>query len=342
MNIHLDFLTQIPIKNKTKYSFGIDAYGVKFKLGTDCSGIEAPIHALNYLGIKYEHIFSCDNDKDIKETILANYKPKYFYDNIFGRNYDKMPDIDIYICGFPCQSFSTGGNREGFFKSNSDEGLIFFECLNVIKYKKPIFFILENVKGLIRHENGNTFKIILDELKKLGNYNIYYNILRTSDYNIPQKRDRIYIIGINKEYQNKKFRFPKKINPTIDLDDILETKKYSKIPILTENKIEIVNKKIENYNIEPEENYAINLNASYPYATTCKDLSPCLLTTCNMIYLTKYNRFLTIRECLRLQGFPENFKPISQSINKIYKQIGNSMSVNVLCFLFLEIFKSLD
>jgi len=328
-NLHLDFL----IKNKFYKNTG------HFKVGTDCSGIEAPIIALKLLNINFSHEFSCDNDKLVKDTILSNYTPKKFYDNILTRNNKKIPNIDIYICGFPCQSFSTAGNREGFYKQ-TNEGIIFFKCLEVIKYKLPKFFILENVKGLLTHEKGQTFKIILDLLYDLSEYNIYYKVLRTSDYNIPQKRDRLYIIGIRKNLQKKQFNFPQPINQSIDLEGILVTKSISGLNILSDNKLDIVNKKISKLSIKSGENWAVNLNASYPYATTTKDLCPCLLTTCNMVYLIKYNRFLTIRECLRLQGFPDEFNLLSTG-NKAYKQIGNSMSVNILCFLFNEIFKTI-
>lgn len=334
MNPHLIFLRKLksPVLKKISKLKQV-------KVGTDCSGIEAPIIALEYLNIDFIHEFSCDNDLSVKETILYNFSPNKYYDNILTRNNKLLPDIDIYICGFPCQSFSTAGNREGFYKKNK-EGIIFFKCLEVIEVKKPLFFILENVKGLLRHDKGKTFKIILNLLNELGNYNIYYKVLRTSDYNIPQKRDRVYIIGIHKNFQHKQFNFPKPLKNTIKLDDILESKKRLRKTILSDNKLDIVNKKIEYYNIKKNESWAINLNASYPYATTVKDLSPCLVTTCNMVYLTKYNRFLTIKECLRLQGFPDDFELIS-SKNKAYKQIGNSMSVNILCFLFLEIFKTI-
>jgi len=309
----------------------------KVKIGTDCSGIEAPIVALNLLGIKYSHEFSCDNNKYAKETIMANYKPNIFYDNIFGRNHNKLPDIDLYCCGFPCQSFSTAGKREGFDNPNK-EGIIFFECLKVIKAKEPKYFILENVKGLLRHDKGQTFKIILQLLNKLKKYNIYYKVLRTSAYNIPQRRDRIYLIGIKKSIQNKKFKFPDPVKPTIRLDDILESKVKSSKKLLSQKKKMIVKKKSNHLGIIHTKSWAINLNASYPYATTTKNMTPCLVTTCNMVYLTKYNRFLTPRECLRLQGFPDSFKPISSN-NQVYKQAGNSMSTNILCFLLTEIFK---
>tara|TARA_B100001094_G_scaffold295196_1_gene316351 strand:- start:698 stop:1705 length:1008 start_codon:yes stop_codon:yes gene_type:complete len=334
MNSHLYFLKKIyksALFNKLLKLNNI-------RVGTDCSGIEAPIIALKYLNIDFIHEFSCDNDLFVKKTILYNFSPNKYYDDILTRNNNLLPDIDIYICGFPCQSFSTGGKREGFYKKNK-EGIIFFKCLEVIKLKQPLFFILENVKGLLTHEKGKTFEIILNLLNELKNYNIYYKVLRTSDYNIPQRRDRLYIIGIHKKFQQKQFKFPEPEN-NLKLDDILESKKYNTKRILSDSKLEIVNKKIAHYNIKKNENWTINLNASYPYATTVKDLSPCLVTTCNKVYLTKYNRFLTIRECLRLQGFPDDFELISNE-NESYKQIGNSMSVNILCFLFLEIFRTI-
>ena len=105
-----------------------------YKIGTDCSGIEAPITALQLLQINYSHIFSCDNDKHIKETIMQTYKPNTYYDNILNRNNEKLQNIDIYVCGFPCQSFSTEGKREGF-RSKNKEGTIFFKCYDVIKKK---------------------------------------------------------------------------------------------------------------------------------------------------------------------------------------------------------------
>lgn len=334
MNSHLYFLKKIyksALFNKLSKLNNI-------RVGTDCSGIEAPIIALKYLNLDFIHEFSCDNDSFVKKTILYNFSPNKYYDDILTRNNNSLPDIDLYICGFPCQSFSTGGKREGFYKNNN-EGIIFFKCLEVIKLKQPMCFILENVKGLLSHEKGKTFEIILNLLNKLKNYNIYYKVLRTSDYNIPQRRDRLYIIGIHKNFQQKQFKFPEPEN-NLKLDDILVSKKRNTKRILSDSKLEIVNKKIAHYNLKKNESWAINLNASYPYATTVKDLSPCLVTTCNKVYLTKYNRFLTIKECLRLQGFPDDFKLISNE-NKSYKQIGNSMSVNILCLLFLEIFRTI-
>ena len=200
--IQLSFLTNI---NKLKKY-------PKVKIGTDCSGIEAPIVALNLLGIKYSHEFSCDNNKYAKETIMANYKPNIFYDNIFGRNHNKLPDIDLYCCGFPCQSFSTAGKKEGF---NDPRGTIFFHCYKYISLKKPKVFILENVKGLVNHDNGNTFKTIMKMCNTLIDYKIHHKVLNSKHFNIPQNRERIFIVGIKKDVVVNEFKFPSdiKIHP---------------------------------------------------------------------------------------------------------------------------------
>lgn len=308
------------------------------RIGTDCSGIESPIIALNMLDIDYSHEFSCDNNKTIKKIIKDNFNPKIFYDNIFDRDLDNMPNIDCYIAGFPCQSFSTAGLNKGF--NDKINGTIFFECLKVIENKKPKFFILENVRNLLYHDNGKTFEIILTNLKCLSDYNIYYNILNTKDYGIPQNRSRLYIVGILKDFEKKEFKFPEKIKLDVKLDDFLDNKEVATTDILLPSKQLIVDVKKQKYNIGVDDNYAINLNASLKYATTCKDICPCLQTTCNKIYLTKYNRFLTPNECLKLQCV-NNQIVLDCSDNKKYKFIGNAMSVNILCFLFVEIFISI-
>ena len=313
---------------------------INIRIGTDCSGIETPIIALNNLKINFTHQFSCDNNPIIKRIIKDNFNPKIFYDNIYNRDIGKMPYIDAYICGFPCQSFSSAGLNKGF--QDKINGPVFFECLKVIKYKLPIFFILENVKNIINHNGGKTFKTIIDSLNNIGDYNIYYQILNTQDYGLPQNRKRLYIIGILKHFEINKFNFPEKNKLELNLEDIIENKNYETQNILSLSKLEIVQKKKNKYNIGPMDNYAINLNCSYNYATTIYNISPCLLTTCNMVYLTKYNRFLTTKECLKLQGIKNNDIVLNCSENQKYKFIGNSMTVNILMELFKQIFISIN
>jgi len=298
-------------------------------VGTDCSGIDSILSALKYLGIDYQLKFASDIDKDVKKSHVANYTTNKFYDNISTRNHSELPYIDLYVAGFPCQSFSLLGNRRGFESST-----IFFDCLKTIQNTKPKIFILENVKGLINHDNGKTFETILSLLNQLKNYSIYWDVYNTKQYGIPQNRERIFIIGLDKNYFNdfkKPIGFPLELS-TSDLIDksIIANKK------LTEHQLTILSDLSSK--IKLNEDWILNLNvSSYKRASPMKHISPTLLAGC-VYYSTLVSRKLTPREYLRLQGFPEDFK-IVVSDRQMYKQVGNSISVNVLCFILMEIFR---
>ena len=196
----------------------------KLRVGTDCSGIEAPIQALTQLGIPFTHVFSSDIDKFCIQSIKANYEPQILFGNKDGtfsdgditkRRIEDVPDIDLYVCGFPCQPFSQAGERKGF---DDKRGNVFWSCLEVIEKKQPKYFILENVKGLLGHdkpvgakrkEYGKTFNVIwsaLLELKKYG-YKVQWKVMNTRDYGIPQNRERVYFVGTKGD-----FEWPKKIS----------------------------------------------------------------------------------------------------------------------------------
>ena len=192
------------------------------KIGTDFSGIGSPEQALISLGIKHQSMFACDYDKFAKQSYLANYKPLHFYDDITTRNHKETPYVDLYIAGFPCQAFSMAGKRKGF---DDTRETLFFDLLQYLKEQRPKYFILENVKGLVSHDKGNTFKVILDSLAKSVNgetrgglfggetgdclgYHIYHKVLNTKNYGIPQNRERIFIVGFRDS--DHSFKFPKK------------------------------------------------------------------------------------------------------------------------------------
>lgn len=311
-------------------------------IGTDCSGTEAPIQALQLLNIKYDHIFSSDNDKFVKQNIKFNFKPRIFFDDIKIRDHSLLPKLDIYVCGFPCQSFSSLGKRLGF--DDKIKGTIFFDCFNTIKSTTPTVFILENVKGLINHDKGNTFRTILDCLFSLGNYNIYYKILNTKNYGIPQNRERIYIVGIDKQHDNG-FKYPEPIplkNNIIDLLDNEQQISDSNRRPLTPHMNDVLNELVNIGKIKDlTKPWIVNLNVSSARRTTpMLNLSPTLLAgngSC-IFYLTSHHRYLTPTEYMKLQGFNPKFISIVGN-KETYKQAGNAMSVNVLYHLFNNIFK---
>jgi len=300
------------------------------RIGTDCSGIEAPIQALLQMNIPFEHSFTCDKDIYALKSIKANYNPKKIYTDITKRKHACLPDIDMYVCGFPCQPFSLMGNKMGTEDSRSN---IMYQCIKVIQKKLPKFFILENVKNFKFIENGTPFNYLLNQLKIIKNknkelaYNVSFDILNTKDYGIPQNRERIFIIGIRKDIEREPYSTPEKL-PLVPLDNFIIDKT---IHINTKNYKNIIAKleKINNSNdyIFPNSNY---VNPS-------KFICPTLSTRCDMFFHSTYKRYLTTKECLSLQGFSINFNQVISN-TQIFKQIGNSMSVNVLKALFQKIF----
>jgi len=301
------------------------------RIGTDCSGIEAPIEALRQLKIKHKHVFSSEIDKYAIQSIKANYKPKIIFGDITKRNIEDVPDIDLYVCGFPCQSFSSAGKRLG--TEDKKRGILFLECLKVIKHKLPKVFILENVKGLTTGKMKSTFNLILKKLKDIKKYNIYWKIMNTKDYGIPQSRPRVFIIGILKSIK-KKFKFPEKtkmesLKNYIDYTD----KSIYKIPnYIKKSKIM---ERIPSDSIFIDISF-IQKNITFPNSNK---YTPCLNARSGLINVILYRK-ANINEYLQLQGFEKTFKQVISN-TQLKKQIGNSMSINVLKLILLNIFKTL-
>lgn len=323
---HLNYVKYLP---KVKFNNVL-------KVGTDCSGIEAPIQALEILNIKYQHMFSSEIDERTRKILLCNYQPNVIYKDITARNHSKLPKLDLYVAGFPCQSFSGLGKREGFLDQNG-RGTIFFECFETIKSTKPEMFILENVKGLVNHDNGQTFDLILKMLKTL-NYHIYHKVINTLDFGLPQNRERIYIIGLKKG-KFCKFEFPEPIELKVYVTDILE--KNVKTSELTDHKKKILRDAVKSKiiaSLTKKEPWIINLNcSSSERSSPMYNISPCLMASGAIYYITSEKRNLTPIEFLRLQGFKRlNF---CDEYSKIYSVAGNSMSVSVIAFLIATMMK---
>jgi DNA (cytosine-5)-methyltransferase 1 len=170
-----------------------------------------------------ECVFASEIDKSARETYQKNLEkisPKVFKKNKSNINYFNddirsidpvdIPDHDILCAGFPCQPFSQAGYKKGFEETKDDRGNMFFILRDIIKEKRPKCIFLENVRHLLKHDNGRTFQIIMEILSDELNYDIYYKIVKASDYGLPQHRPRIFIIGFRKEDNNSwSFDFPK-------------------------------------------------------------------------------------------------------------------------------------
>jgi len=203
------------------------------KVGTDFSGIGSPEAALRRLNLPHKNVFACEIDKFAKESYLELNNPDTFYEDITTRNHSEVEQLDLYVAGFPCQAFSYAGKRKGF--ADETRGTLFFDVAEFIRDNQPNCFILENVRGLVSHDKGRTFQTITDILSNGGGslngqvgldtidnglgYHVYYKILNTKNFGIPQNRERIFIVG----FKNwREFRFPKEFPLDITLKDLLE------------------------------------------------------------------------------------------------------------------------
>ncbi len=201
------------------------------RIATDFSGVGSPETALKRLGIKHEVVFACDIDKYARKSYQALHKPQQMFEDITTRPMD-FPQLDLYVAGFPCQSFSVAGKRKGF--DCPTNGTLFHTLSEFIRINQPKCFILENVKGLINHDNGRTFQIIKDKLSGNGGsineqmfltdidglgYHIHFKVLNTKDFGLPQNRERIFIVGFKDARQ---FSFPNKIKLDKRLKDVLQ------------------------------------------------------------------------------------------------------------------------
>lgn len=238
---------------------------VSIKVGTDFSGIGSPEQALKELQeegfLNYKSVFACEIDKFARKSYKAIHGKVKTYNDITKRNHSKIPKLDLYVAGFPCQSFSIAGKQKGF---DDVRGTLFFNVADFIKINQPECFILENVKGLLSHDKGKTFQTIIDLLSNGGGtvngqmsldffedglgYHINYQVLNTKEHGIPQNRERIFIVGFK---ESRDYRFPKKELLNLKLRDVLENdvnEKYFLSEKMVSNLVRYNERQIENGN----------------------------------------------------------------------------------------------
>ncbi len=267
-----------------------------------------------------ECVFSSEWDKKACKTYEANFgeKPK---GDITKIKSEEIPDFDILLAGFPCQPFSIIGAKEGF--NHETQGTLFFEIERILKEKKPKAFMLENVRNLMAHDKGRTFKIIKEHLEALG-YNVYSKVLNALDFGVPQNRERIIIVGFKDDV---KFEFPSPIpnEEKKTLNDILEKNVDEKYYVKEEiKKSRLERLKDKNYP-KPyisHENIAGSITP-HPYSSALRAGA-----SANYILINDERR-PTEREMLRIQGFPDTFK-IVVPYTQIKHQTGNSVAVPMI------------
>lgn len=283
-------------------------------------------------GDNIDFIFASEIDKYARETYYANFGEEPFGD-ITQIDEKNIPTFDILLAGFPCQAFSVAGHRKGF---EDTRGTLFFDVMRIAAYHKPKVIFLENVKGLVGHDKGNTFKIILQTLRELG-YSVNYQVLNAKDFGVPQNRERIYIVCFLDIIDG--FTFPSEIVGKQKVFDILDETVDEKYTISDKlwaghQKRKLAHKEKGNgfgYSLFDEKSeYTSTISARY-----YKDGSEILIKQSN-----KNPRKLTPREAARLQGFGDKYT-IKVSDAQAYKQFGNSVAVPVIEQLAKVIFEEM-
>jgi len=210
----------------------------KIKVGSDFSGVGAFNQALIRLGVEYKEVFACDMDKFARETFIHNYgEPEYYPTNVYDREIPSE-SLDIYMTSPPCQAFSLAGKRLG---KDDKRGILFFNSHEFIQVNKPRFFIFENVKGLLSDDGGRTFQEWINMLggKSVNGlpvlfpvddavpYHLYWQVLNAKHHGVPQNRERVFLIGIRDDADNR-FQFPREEHLTKRLKDVLEDEVFEK------------------------------------------------------------------------------------------------------------------
>lgn len=296
----------------------------------------------------FKTIYANEFDSYPVKTYEENFNLKVDCRDIREIKESEIPEFDVMLAGFPCQAFSIAGRRQGF-NDEKGRGTLFFELIRIIKVKKPKIIFLENVKNLVGHDNGNTFLVILDELKKQG-YHIKYAVLNAMEYgNIPQNRERIYIVAFRNKTYWKNFEFPLPIKLTTKLTDIIDfNSKFDEKYYYTPNKYKgdiyekLVEAMDESYAIYQWRRKYVRKNKSGVVPTLTANQGEGGHNVC--IIKTKYGiRKMTPHECFNTQGFPKNFKlPKTLSDAKLYKQAGNSVCVSVIKRIAEEVAKACE
>jgi DNA (cytosine-5)-methyltransferase 1 len=291
---------------------------------------------------RFETVYANDFEPSCKLTYDINFDgAKLHIEDINKVNIDKLPTFDFLLGGFPCQAFSIAGYRKGF-NDEKGRGNLFFRVAEIIEKTQPTGFLLENVKNLENHDNGNTFRIISNTLRDLG-YHIDAKVLNSMNYgNIPQNRERIYIVGFKSKKYSNNFKFPDSIKLDVNFRDLLENE---------------VNKKYyyeDKPLFEKIKDYAFTYDTVYQWRrqyVRANKKGVCPTLTANMgtgghnvplIRDFKGVRKLTPLECARIQGFKDIKLPDNLADSKLYKQMGNSVTVSVIERIAKNIINAID
>lgn len=312
----------------------------KLKVLSLFTGIGSPEKGLENLGVDYELVGFSEIDKNAIKAYCAIHgvDESLNVGDVTKLDETTLEDFDLMTYGFPCQSFSVAGKKLGF--EDEEKGGLFFDSMRIAKEKKPKFMIAENVKGLVIHDKGNTFKTVLSTLEDIG-YNNYYKVCNSVDYGIPQARERVFIVSIRKDIDNGRFAFPQGSGlngkTMADFVDLNNTNRHTKQSIKKyfdskyhkdyQSKNGIV--KVFDGCAQGYFSSSFSQNRIYSVFGVC----PTLTTGHDSPLIYEVGGLLTGEERYLLQGFTkEDYEKASKvcSEGALSKQAGNSITVDVI------------
>jgi len=267
------------------------------RVGTVCSGIEAPIQAMKQINVPFKHVYACECDEHCQKIIESKYKPEKMYEDLWAMaDMEDLPTCDILIAGLPCQAFSSIGNQEGF---NDRRGLLYLPLMKIMRKTNPKYVIFENVQNVLKHNDGNTFWVIEQSFDAIG-YKMKHQVLMSSDYGVPQLRKRVYVVCYREnDPDGKAYQFPEPIPLKRSLSDILGGK--------------------------TEREYAFTLRVG----GRCSPIND--RHNWDGYIVDGKEMRIGPREASILQGFPEDFyNGVDIKDEQAMKQMGNTMTVDVV------------
>ena len=305
-----------------------------------CGGMDLGIlGGFEYLGkryakLPYEIVYALDNDEYCTKIYNDNFKHKCVVQDIKSLDIASLPDFDVLIGGFPCQSFSISAQNPPRLGYKDERGMLFFEMVKILRERHPRFFIAENVKGLLSANKGKAFPMIIEEFENTG-YKVVHKLLNAEEYGVPQRRQRVVIVGFRDEDDYNRFNYPTSINNRKTLGDVIDFSADN------DGKWFFSQKAVDGMMAVREKmNKGRIQNLDEPCNTISSHLAKVSLNSTDPVRFVndRYRRF-TPRECARIQSFPDSFVLDSVSEARQYKAIGNAVPPVMMWYIARNLIK---
>ena len=326
-------------------SWPCGATGPVIKVGSDCSGLESVLTALDQLGLgqRVRAEFVCDTDPLCRKVLRSVHEPRVVYDDVKKRDVKDMPQVDLYTAGFPCQPWSSAGKGEGR-RDEQGRGLIFDHVLKYINEKLPKCFLLENVAALSQAPHKKAFEKMLASLRRSEEYFVTWRVINAVNFGIPQNRPRVFIVGLLRSAVSQpSFPWPKpaKLSPLPLTRFLCGGAGVIRPPgpgTMASGQLQRGLEAIREEKGNPHTtDYSLDIWSGRDYPGRMRDRVPCITRArggAGGYYITSVQRLLTVEEMLNLQGLPLSYRAVARregvSDRQLGMMVGNAIATNVL------------